>query len=616
VTNQTPPRAPLAFRVGIVGHRPNRLTKADLAILGATISKILSETKAAVTTFHREHPDLYATKPILRAITPLAEGTDRLFAQAAIDLKYAICCPMPFPRAEYERDMVPPCSLEQDSTARFAALLKDAESYSDLVVFELDGDRAEAGEAYGSAGRVVLNQSDLLVVVWDGEKPAGRGGTVDTLREAIRYRVPVVWIDAIAPHDWCVLGEDPDLHCLEGKARCVPPSGGSTGLVDLRKVIQATLELPEDETGSQKIYFGECQPHFNPAVAWKTFRSHVGEGRVRVQNPHVLDFEKAVEHDWSTGGGGVASWVNERLRPHYAWSDKLADIYADHHRSAIVLAYPLAALSVLFALVSGLFHRGLIEGIFVGLELVAIVWIVYLISWGRRRHWHDRWLDYRLLAEFIRQARILIPLGGGRPFPRLPLHLETYGSPSRTWMSWHTRAIARAVGLPSVKVNGAYVRECLAYLKAVVDGQRDFHVNNMNRSKKIEHRLHHWAEVLLVITVAAMVFHLGHLVVVGVAAESQLTSFVTLLCAFFPALGAAFAGMNNQGEFARLEKRSRAMAEKLDRVSKELEKLAGANRDIKLKEITPYALDVAQLMVDEVLDWRVVFIDRPPVMPV
>jgi hypothetical protein len=527
---------------------------------------------------------------------------------------------MPFPQAEYERDFVPPCALEEGSLEHFRTLLTNARTGPGLVTYEIDGERSDPGGAYGAAGRVVLNQSDLLVVVWDGEKPEGRGGTVDTLREAVGYRVPVVWIDAVAPHNWCILGEDPDLRCLEGRGRCVPRSGEIPDTPLLRKVVQDTLELPASDVGAHQTYFSKSRPRFNFAIAWKLFRGHMGENRFQLQNPRVPDFEKAIESGWPTAGRSVGSWVNGQLRAHYAWADKLADLNADHHRSAIVLAYPLAALSVLFALIAGLFsiphHQKLFEIILVLLELATIVWIFYLISGGRRRHWHDRWLDYRLLAEFIRQLRILIPLGGGRPFPRQPSHLETYGSPSQTWMSWHTRAIARAVGLPDIRVDGVYVRECLAYLRGVVEEQRSFHLVNSERSKLIEHRLHLSAVALLILTVGAMVFHLGHLLLGGGIATHEVRSIVTLCCAFFPALGAALAGLGNQGEFTRLEKRSRAMAERLKRVSEELGRLANSAGDIRMKDVTPRALDVAQLMVDEVLDWRVVFIDRPPKMPV
>ena len=64
-------------------------------------------------------------------------------------------------------------------------------------------------------------------------------------------------------------------------------------------------------------------------------------------------------------------------------------------------------------------------------------------------HWHERWTEYRLLAELIRELRFLVPLGGGKPLPRIPAHLAVYGDPARTWMYWYVRAIAREIGIPA-----------------------------------------------------------------------------------------------------------------------------------------------------------------------
>ena len=116
----------------------------------------------------------------------------------------------------------------------------------------------------------------------------------------------------------------------------------------------------------------------------------------------------------------MEDWVNLHLRSHYAWADKLADWYADHYRSAYLSVYILSAVAVLVALVEPEVLQGaLLEFIFVGI-IVLLVWS------GSKRHWHERWMEYRLLAELIRQIRILIPLGGGRPLPSTPVHLGVY----------------------------------------------------------------------------------------------------------------------------------------------------------------------------------------------
>ena len=109
----SPPKARLTFRVGIVGHRPNRLPSGPeaLAVLRGMIRSILAEASEAALAFSAadaaKPPSrrLYSGKPpLLRAISPLAEGSDRVFAEEALSLGYELCCPMPFAQEEFERD--------------------------------------------------------------------------------------------------------------------------------------------------------------------------------------------------------------------------------------------------------------------------------------------------------------------------------------------------------------------------------------------------------------------------------------------------------------------------------------------------------------------------------
>jgi hypothetical protein len=80
-------------------------------------------------------------------------------------------------------------------------------------------------------------------------------------------------------------------------------------------------------------------------------------------------------------------------------------------------------------------------------------------------------------------------------------------------------------------------------------------------------------------------------------------------------MGAAMAAIKNQGEFARIAKRSRAMAERLEQMNKQAKPLLESATALHSSEVAKYAFDVAQLMVDEVLDWRVLFLDRPLTLP-
>ncbi|HEY4361205.1 MAG TPA: DUF4231 domain-containing protein [Bryobacteraceae bacterium] len=636
----SPPRAQLAFRVGVVGHRPDRLKDADPEILGNLIHEILETVQKHVNTFasSAEAPKFYSPQtPLLRAITPLAEGTDRLFADKALDLHYQICCPMPFAQAEYEKDFSPANALEDHSLERFHAILKRAREETALATFELDGDREQVGDAYGAAGRIVLNQSDLLVVVWDGGLPKGGGGTVQTLKEAVRHGVPVLWIDAVQPHPWQVLSREDDLKGVEGQTRYTPNPGTLTLSLELESIVNQEIAAPpaqEKDAVGPADYFGELKPSAPWAVLWKFFRDAVGSGKFKKPSIAVEDFETAVAGEWPVGAAdqvpkNVAEWTNRYLRPHYAWADKLADLYADAYRSTYVFIYLAAAAAVFLALLpmaSNWLQQAPVRRTLCTLgELAILLTISILLLREKNNKWHKRWIAYRLAAEMLRQLRCLVPLGGGRPLGRAPAHLATYGDPKRTWIYWHLRGVAREIGIPSGVVNPAYAANCLSDLAQAAGtertGQLGFHLANSVRSKNIAHRLHETAEKLFWITVGCIVIHLipDLLEIAGcrVALPEALDRWLILACATFPAIASALAGINNQSDFARIARQSHAMAEAFKNLNRQITVLTApkepAQPPLKLADVTPLATQMTQLMVDEVLDWRVVFMERPPI---
>jgi hypothetical protein len=638
-----PPRAGIAFRVGVVGHRPDRLppTEAELARLRERIGEALAAVTGAVSAF-AEGPGavLYDTSiaPMLTAHSPLAEGADRLFAEEALRLGYRLNCVMPFAMESFEHDFQGPDSYEHASLERFRAILARAEAAKVLTRFELNGRRERTREAYEAAGRVVLNQSDLLVAVWDGGGANGVGGTVDTLRAAVEYNVPTLWIDSRAPHGWKLLRVREDLDCLYGDDACAPspdPGGASLDEV-IAAVVIDELALPGAEADGRPApgglahvlaYLDETRPRFNLAVGWKMFRDFMDVGALRLPAVRVADFEAQIRSAWPIGDetrpqtSQGASWINARLRAHYAWADKLADHYADAHRSGFVWSSLLASAAVFTALLPMAGHLGLhgSEAIAV-LEALVLATLVGLPMLARRDRWHQKWLEYRVLAELVRELRILIPLGGARPAPRTPAHLANYGDPTRSWMYWQSRAIARAVGLPEARVDAAYVKRQLANLLEFIgapghagsapQGQIGFHQMNHERMERIHHRLHRMSLILFAVTLVAVAanwvlrFSFPDL-------PHRLADWLILFSAVFPALGASLASINNQGEFARLQRRSLAMAQSLTTIRERIVALAAEAQTPPLAMVTDLAAQIAAMMVDENTEWRIVVLDLP-----
>ena len=641
-----PPRAPLAFRVGVVGHRPERLREGDLDQLARTVKAILEVVKEEVFAAGREEGAPFDTsRRVLRAVSPLAEGADRIFAEQALGLGYELCCVLPFPRAEFERDFSPDDTTESDeseSLTQFRGLLDRA-----VCRFELDGVREAARTAYGAAGRVVLNQSDLLLVVWDGDRLGKLGGTEETLDEARRQGVPVVWVDACVPHAWQMLDPVSGAPRSAAGARATPSVTEDRGA--LRECVRAAISVPrpaprkaakagrkghefsDSPAAGLRQFYAEHQPGWTVAVVWKAFRDVVADGRVPRVKFSVPPFEQDAKSEWPDDRTSATARIVDGLRMFHAWPDRLAVIYADRYRSAFITAFLLAAFAVGMALLplgAGLSAHHMPETVCIVCELLAILIILGLVSRGRRLRWHERWIDYRLTAELVRQLRLVAPLGGARPFPQIPAHLATYGQPSSTWMAWYVRAVERGLALPSVVVNRDYLRNCLRQLSEVVGtasadgaprgGQLEYHEVTARRCRLIEKRLHRLGITLLWLTLASCVLHLVPGVWHAASPPEWVAPILTFVCGFFPALGAGLAGIINQGEFRRIENRSESMCgqlrllhERIEKLRQRIDKSPSESAEQFSLPATALASDAARLLLNEILDWRVVFLDRP-----
>jgi hypothetical protein len=632
-THQTgPPIAPLAFRVGIVGHRPDRLESSSLPILKDLMGSILKAIKDGVeqTAINRKH--LYSDDPpVLRAVSPLAEGADRIFAEQAILQGFELSCPMPFAQEEFENDFVPPESTVTDSLKDFHRLLALAEKTTRLVKFDLDGNRTDENEAYRNNGQIVLNQSDLLFVIWDGISHYRKGGTEETFYSAIVQQIPVIWIDACAPHLWEIIHPGQAYPEKDSGNRNIP-SGRKTRN-DIIKLVSDVLAIHDESVENlnnqmERIaaFYRERQPHLNFALLWKYFRNLTGDTKISFISPVIKSFNNPANKDSSIDSSPVsklAGW----LQPYYIWPDKLADYYADRYRSGFILTFLLASLAVgtaLFPLIAGWLAEGHGKGLTfcIIIESFLILTIIIMVYLTRKFRWYERWLDYRMTAESIRLLKLFLPLGGGKPFPKMAGHLTHYGNPSATWMAWYVQSIERMAGLPSAKIDNNYLEKCLTHFAELLAGQQNYHETNARLYAKIDYRLHKTGELTLWLTLISCLLHLLPVVVPVFHLPVIIGNVFIFLCGFLPALGASMAGINHQGEFKRISKSNQAMSEQfihLSFVNQQLltklqEKKSGKGKTL-FNQVKDLSCSIANLMINEVSDWKVVYQDRPPTLP-
>ena len=167
-------------RIGVTGHRPDVLESKHVRELTDVVRNLLIAVKGVTSK-----------PPAL--VSSLAEGADQIVAEVGLDLDFKLICPLPFARDEYAKDFQDPIAL-----TRFRDLVSRA-----IEVQELPGlrtsDRSEQ-LAYASAGERVLEESELLIAVWNGEAARGPGGTAEIVAKAAAAGIPTVWISATPPH--------------------------------------------------------------------------------------------------------------------------------------------------------------------------------------------------------------------------------------------------------------------------------------------------------------------------------------------------------------------------------------------------------------------------------
>jgi hypothetical protein len=151
------------MRIGIVGHR----------LLPSETVRLVDEALREYLAHHDPHSVI--------GLSCLADGADQLFARAVLDLGGRLEVVMP--ATEYRT------GLPMEVQAEFDRLAERA-----VEVIRLGFERSTS-EAHMAAGQVLVDRSDRVVAVWDGQPARGFGGTADIVGYALSKGVPVdiVW---------------------------------------------------------------------------------------------------------------------------------------------------------------------------------------------------------------------------------------------------------------------------------------------------------------------------------------------------------------------------------------------------------------------------------------
>jgi hypothetical protein len=610
----------LTLRIGVTGHRPNRLDSAAQFFVAEVSRLVLNHLSGAASAVKAAHASVLASEsPDLRLVTMLAEGADTILAHSAREANFRLDVILPFPRNDY----VAAQGMQTDALAVFDSFLADAHS-----VLELDN-RTGTGEAdaYLSAGRHMLAHIDLLVAVWDGAPAAGVGGTAQIVGEAVRAGIPVVWIRPDGTV--CIVTEMSHISSSDQGSEFT--TGATPFDESIAAVVNSRLAPPEAGIMS-RIRLERFQATPTPlGSTWciYDFLRYLALGRKfrrRIDYRPDPDTEAAWarfrQRAEAVGGAEFARVVTEGLEVRWRHADALALHCSHAYRSTYVANFGLSAFAVAIGLLSVFWwsHSDslLIKACFVMVEVGLIGNILWLTRQGGegRSDWHARWLEARAVAEFLRSARIPALIGETASPPREP---GNDNAPD-AWVEWYVRATLREIGPPTCVLDAKSLRTAIdSAVEDEIDGQLAYSRGAIRSTHKLDHWLHIWGERLFLATffvgiayiVIALLATTGFVYLAGEWKDFT-KAMTTFVGGAFPALGAALFGIRATGDFMVAGDQARRTLVELEALK---DRLAALKSDPSQERVSLLLTMLTRVLATDIRDWAKIYRLRELILP-
>jgi hypothetical protein len=640
-----PSRPRLCFRVGFAGRKDlpadaqTHLTTQLQTALQA-IGQTLAEIAPGVPVAQGQEPRIasfYASeRPLLRLVTGLCEGADLLAGKVLQQVQVvpdAGCDAKPEACLETELAAVLPFATEQYRASRPADALSefDDQLARCAYVLELDGIYAkpnpdtdlakrQRARAYRAQSAFLLRHVDLLIAAANLDEPGKAGGTLETLKAALVFELPVLFIHTGTGAVYLIAPEDELAAVLDAPAPL--EHVWKSELSRWVRLIVADPDLARDDQATHghaphteatpsaalKEYFDQSDSPDRPARrfgarirawAWSYLEKRVAKGAKPKSDPPL------------------APYADYRKR-----ATALNYHYSAQYRGAFVLNYTLAVIAVLLATISLLLlgaysHTPALEAVSAILDvdqcaqmvcskpeswllplLIAlaviklgiVIFIAHNTRLANSRRWNDRAVDMRYLAERIRALFYLPQLGSFQPPAVYPPQFAARVV-RQSHIDWLCEAIVRGLSpaqLPAaqpasvqtehgpVQIRKRIRIEPAPVIATIHDHwvaqQAVYHQRNAHTMHALHEKMEHlqkWLGYAVIAVVALDIVLIGgklahklHWITLPGALESfakTATPWLIAISAILPAIIAALGGLRFQSECQRLAERSDVM---------------------------------------------------------
>lgn len=658
---QMPPHPKVRFSLGVTGHRAAHAGFAEAeAKIEATLKRALDLIEASIT---QSRPALgIEALGVTRLHTLLADGTDRMAAEMALARGYELVAPLPFGRRLNRAINALPATADdarlllagddardpvaQSHAANIRALTDQAHVFSladqdeeitRLFLAKMDAPdnfataqqfAAECSRRVALAGRILIEQSDIVVAVWDGVTTGHVGGTGHTIEASLDLGTPVLWIDPARPDDWRLLETPEALAAREQASTADDVAARIASLVQQVLAPESSGDHPGIAALDGEQWRAKSRRHYHAyrrievMFGGKTERSRLRGLTQTYETPEQIVDGSASEPLAAARillGSDAAFYdrvANGTLK-RFAWADGISAYLSDTYRGGMTVSFILSSL----AIVGGIAYIPVVPAeqkwLFALFELVLLAAILVITLRGQRKRLHARWFETRRMAEYLRHAPILLAIGATRSAGRWPRGTST------NWPEWYVRHILRDVGLPKMVMSADYLRGALMnLLDRHVTSQRDYHFAKAKRLATVHHKLDHLSERLFQLAVLSVVLYLALRLgtVFSLVSHKWLdgaSKYFTVLGVLFPTFGAGVAGIRYFGDFERFAAISEVTAEKLSAIHTRIEMLARAPAQrLDFGLVANLARETDDVVFSEIENWQAVFGGKQITVPV
>lgn len=445
--------------IGVTGHRDLRSEDDDA---------LRREVELLFSRLQAEWEPSAPSAPIV-LLTALAKGADQLVAEIAFNKGIPVIAVLPLPLKSYEDDFADPADLHA-----FRKLLRQS---SAVVTVPSSGSNVESrldrARYYKTAGAYIVRHCAVLIALWDGVEENKPGGTSDVVRMKLHGVHPtaqsgenIFELASVGPVYQIVTPRQSSTELPEIRLQVLHPDGKATviGAAKPELLDQATRFL----IAGLRRFNGD----------WSKLRKLLAS-RMHESEQEILP-SVTVTNDIAY------------LRRSYAVADVMARYFQKLSTRTVRCYFWLLLLAgLLLGTIFNFYYSDFgRDGFVIGyLAVMVTVWCLYVFS--NTRQFHNRYHEYRALAEalriqlFWRVAGIDESVGG------------YYPNCQAGELGWVHRAL-RAASLPIEGPRGGNVE---LVEEQWVRGQLSFYHKAEKRDGRYARRLSLWGTLALWVAV-------------------------------------------------------------------------------------------------------------------